>query len=108
MPVDLTVPFRGSTAIADGLLTPGVLRGRRYRRLFPDVYAPALLEVDLALRARAAGVLVAGRGVVAGYAAAELWGASCGPPDVPIDVLLRTTTAATGCGCTGTGSLPTR
>jgi Protein of unknown function (DUF559) len=88
MPIDLTGPFRGSTAIADGLLTPGVLRGRRYRRLFPDVYAPALLEVDLALRARAAGVLVAGRGVVAGYAAAELWGASCGPPDVPIDVLL--------------------
>jgi very-short-patch-repair endonuclease len=56
--------------------------------MFPDVYAPALLEVDLALRARAAGVLVAGRGVVAGYAAAELWGASCGPADAPVDVLL--------------------
>jgi hypothetical protein len=88
MPIDLTAPFRGSTAIAEGLLTPGVLRGRRYQRLFPDVFASALLEADLALRARAAGVLVAGRGVVAGYAAAELWGASCGPPDVPIDVLL--------------------
>jgi uncharacterized protein DUF559 len=88
MPIDLSAPFRGSTAIAAGLLTPGVLRGRRYRRLFPDVYAPAVLEVDLALRARAAGVLVAGRGVVAGYAAAELWGASCGPADAPVDVLL--------------------
>ena len=88
MPIDLSAPFRGSAAVAAGLLTPGVLRGRRYRRLFPDVYAPALLEVDLALRARAAGVLVAGRGVVAGYAAAELWGASCGPSDAPVDVLL--------------------
>ena len=88
MPIDLSAPFRGSTAVANRLLTPGVLRGRRYRRLFPDVYAPALLEVDLALRARAAGVLVAGRGVVAGYAAAELWGASCGPSDTPVDVLL--------------------
>ncbi len=88
MPIDLSAPFRGATAVAAGLLTPGVLRGRRYRRLFPDVYAPALLEVDLALRARAAGVLVAGRGVVAGYAAAELWGASCGPADAPVDVLL--------------------
>ncbi len=88
MPIDLTAPFRGSTAVAAGLLTPGVLRGPRYRRLFPDVYAPAALEVDLALRARAAGVLVASRGVVAGYAAAELWGASCGPADAPVDVLL--------------------
>jgi len=88
MSIDLSAPFRGSSAVAAGLLTPGVLRGRRYRRLFPDVYAPAILEVDLALRARAAGVLVAGRGVVAGYAAAELWGASCGPADAPVDVLL--------------------
>jgi very-short-patch-repair endonuclease len=34
------------------------------------------------------GVLVAGRGVVAGYAAAELLGASSGASDAPIDVLL--------------------
>ena len=88
MPIELTAPFRGSTAVADGLLTRARLRGRGYRRLFPDVYAPAHLDVDLALRARAAGVLVAGRGVVAGYAAAELWGASCGPGDVPVDVHL--------------------
>ena len=88
MPLDLSGPFRGSAARAAGLLTVAVLRGPRYRRLFPDVYAPAELEVALALRARAAGVLVAGRGVVAGWAAAELLGASCGPPDAPVDVLL--------------------
>jgi very-short-patch-repair endonuclease len=88
MTIDLTGPFRGSAAVAAGLLTSGVLRGPRYRRVFPDVYAPAVLDPDLALRARAAGVLVAGRGVVAGYAAAELLGASCGPSDAPVDVLM--------------------
>ncbi len=85
---DLAGPFRGSTAVAAGLLTRGQLRGPRFRRLFPDVYAPAALEVDLALRARAAGLLVAGRGAVAGYAAAELWGASCAPSDEPAHVLM--------------------
>jgi Protein of unknown function (DUF559) len=88
MSIDLTAPFRGSTAVAAGLLTPGVLRGPRYRRLFPDVYVPAHLDPDLALRARGAGVLIADRGVVAGYGAAELLGASCGPADAPVDVLL--------------------
>jgi very-short-patch-repair endonuclease len=85
---DLAGPFRGSTAVAAGLVTPKMLRGRRFRRLLPDVYAPSELDPDLALRARAAGVLVAGRGAVAGYAAAELLGASCGQPDGPVDVLM--------------------
>ena len=85
---DLTTAFRGSTAVAAGLVTPAVLRGPRYQRLFPDVYASAALEPDLALRARGAGVLVAGRGVVAGLAAAELLGASCGQRGSPVDVLL--------------------
>jgi very-short-patch-repair endonuclease len=85
---DLAGPFRGSTAIASGVLTRGQLRGPRFRRLFPDIYAPAALEADLALRSRAAGLLVAGRGAVAGYAAAELWGASCAPSDEPAHVLM--------------------
>ena len=81
-------PFRGSAAVTAGLLTRGVLRGPRFQRLFPDVYAPAHLENDLLLRSRAAGVLIAGRGVVAGYSAAELLGASSGPPGAPAEVLL--------------------
>jgi hypothetical protein len=36
MAIDLNGPFRGSDALAAGLLTRGVLRGPRYRRLFPD------------------------------------------------------------------------
>jgi very-short-patch-repair endonuclease len=88
MPLDPTLPFRGSVTVAAGLITPGVLRGPRFRRLFPDVYVGARVEVDLALRARAAHLLVAGRGVVGGYAAAELLGASCGPDDAPVDLVV--------------------
>src|SRR3954451_21783619 len=85
--VDLNQPFRGSVAIADGLLTPGVLRGPRFRRLFPDVYVLAGAEVDLELLSRAAYLLVAGRGALGGHSAAELLGASCAPLGAPAEVV---------------------
>lgn len=44
--------------------------------------------MDLALRSRAAHLLVQGRGVVGGYSAAELLGASCGPRDAPAEVVV--------------------
>jgi very-short-patch-repair endonuclease len=87
--MDFTLPFRGSAAVASGLLTPGVLRGPRFTRLFPDVYVGAAVEVDLTLRARAAYLLVDGRGVIGGYAAAELLDASRGPRGAPVDVVAR-------------------
>jgi hypothetical protein len=84
----LEKPFRGSEALAAGLLTRGRLRGPGFRRLFGDVYVAADAPVDLALRSRAAHLLVAGRGVLAGYSAAEIMGASCGPDDAPAEVAL--------------------
>jgi very-short-patch-repair endonuclease len=80
--------FRGSVAVAAGAVTPKRLRGPRFQRLFPDIYAPAHLEPDLKLRSRAAALLVAGRGVLAGYSAAEVHGASCASADAPAEVLL--------------------
>lgn len=77
-------PFRGSTSG----LSAGVLRGARFRRLFTDIYVRADVEVDLKLRALAAALLVQGRGVVAGRAAAELLDASCGASDAPVDVIV--------------------
>jgi len=47
----------------------------------------AELEVTLALRSRAAYLLVAGCGAVGGWSAAELLGASCGPRDAPAEVV---------------------
>jgi hypothetical protein len=81
-------PFRGSDALVAGLLTRGRLRGPRFRRLFDDVYVAADVPVDLALRSRAAHLLAAGRGVLAGYSAAEILGASCGAADAPAEVAL--------------------
>lgn len=88
--MDLRRPFRGTRAVAAGVLTPKVLRGQRFRRLFRDVYVAADVEVDLALRSRAAYLLVEGTGVVGGYSAAELMGASCGPRDAPAEIVDRT------------------
>jgi very-short-patch-repair endonuclease len=86
--VDLRAPFRGSDAVAAGLVTEKVLRGPRFRRLFAGIYVAADVDVDLALRARAAFLLVDGHGVVGGHAAAELLGASCGPRDGPVEVVV--------------------
>lgn len=83
-----TEPFRGTAAVACGLLTPGRLRGPRFRRLFPDIYVCASVEVTLALRSRAAGLFVAGRGVLGGFSAAELLGASCAPTHAPAEVVM--------------------
>ncbi|MBO0849102.1 MAG: DUF559 domain-containing protein [Pseudonocardia sp.] len=88
-------PFRGTEALADGRLSRGRLYGPRYRRVFPDVYVPAELELDLATRSRAAYLLVRDRGgVLAGYSAAALLGADCAPPDAPAEVLVERNTRA--------------
>ncbi|WP_300007425.1 hypothetical protein [Pseudonocardia sp.] len=80
------VAFRGSLAVAAGLVTKDVLRGPRFARLFPDTYVAAERKRDLTLRSHAAYRYVEGRGVLSGYAAAELLGASCGPRDAPAEV----------------------
>ena len=72
--MDLTGAFRGSAAGAAGALGRGALAGPTYRRVFPDVYLPAGLPATLALRSRAAYLLVEPHGVLSGYSAAELLG----------------------------------
>jgi very-short-patch-repair endonuclease len=82
------VAFRGSAAVAAGLTTWTVLRGPRFLRLFPDAYitAPDDGPPDLKLRSLAAYRYVEGKGVLSGYSAAEVLGASCGPWDAPAEV----------------------
>lgn len=81
------IAFRGSLAVAAGLVTWDRLRGPRHVRLFPDVYVRVGTEPPgLELRSRAAYRLVEGRGVLSGWSAAEVLGASCGPWDAPAEV----------------------
>lgn len=82
-------PFRGSAALASGLVSYRRLHGPRYRRVFPDVYVPAELELDFATRSRAAYVLVGEQGgALAGYSAAALLGADCAPWNAPAEVVV--------------------
>lgn len=79
--------FRGSAAVAAGLVTKNQLRGPRFVRLFPDVFVTVTGHPpDLALRSHAAYRHVAGRGVLSGFSAAEVLGASCGRKDAPAEV----------------------
>lgn len=83
------LPFRGSDAVARGLVTAGALRGRRFVRLFPDIYVSTEVEIDLAVRSRAAYLLFAHcGGVLAGYSAAAVLGADCAPPGAAAEVLV--------------------
>lgn len=82
------VAFRGSTAVTAGMVTKNELRGPRFIRLFPDTYVAVRDEPpDLELRSHAAYRYVEGRGVLAGYSAAELLGASCGSRDAPAEIV---------------------
>jgi very-short-patch-repair endonuclease len=80
--------FRGSAAVAAGLTSWTVLRGPGFLRLFPDTYiaVPDDGPPDLELRSHAAYRYVEGKGVLSGYSAAEVLGASCGPWDAPAEV----------------------
>ena len=81
------IAFRGSQAVAAGLVTKARLRGPQFVRLFPDVYVRAADEQTLELRSLAAFRLLAGKGgVVSGYSAAELHGASCVRGNAPAEV----------------------
>jgi len=88
MPIDLRQPFRGTDAVAAGLVTPKVLRGPRFRRLFSGIYIRADVEITMEVRSRAAYLLLDGSGVLGGFSAAELLGASCGPLDAPAEVVV--------------------
>ena len=91
-------PFCGRDAIAAGLVTSGQLRGPGFRRVFSGIFVGAHVDVDYAMRCRAGALAVGGRGVLGGWSAAELLGASCGPPDAPVELIVCGSSAATRAG----------
>jgi hypothetical protein len=81
--------FRGSLAVRGGVVTWNQLAGPRFVRVFPDVYVRAGRQLDLATRSAAAYLLIGDRGgALAGYSAALLLGADCGPRNAPAEVVV--------------------
>ena len=66
--------FRGTDAVAQGLLTRDALRSRCRRRLLRDVHADAALPDDQRLRLAGAALFVPSDAVVSGRSAAYLLG----------------------------------
>jgi hypothetical protein len=81
--------FRGSAAVGAGLVTARRLQGPAFVRVLPDTWAARhLVPLGHADRCRAVFRWSGGRGVIAGWAAAELSGAPCAPAGAPVDVVL--------------------
>jgi hypothetical protein len=66
--------FRGSAAVAAGLLTPDQLRSTAWRQLRRDVYADADLQVDHRLLAWGVSLVAPQAAVFGGLTAVVLWG----------------------------------
>jgi very-short-patch-repair endonuclease len=87
MSINVREPFRGTEAVAVGLVTPKVLRGPRFHRLFTGIYVHAEVPITFEVRSRGAYLLLDGRGALGGFSAAELLGASCEPVGAPAEVV---------------------
>jgi hypothetical protein len=92
-------PFRGTAAVAAGLLTRNHLAGPGWQRVHRDVYVATGTQLTVEVRARAAVVLIPGA-VVSGLTAARLLGVDLGPAD---DEPVELTVAASAGGRTPVG-----
>jgi hypothetical protein len=81
--------FRGSTVVAQGLLTRKQLRSAAWRRLRQDVYADMALPVTHRLLVSAVGLVLPQGAGFTGRSAASLWGVpDVASPTDPVEVLL--------------------
>jgi len=81
------VIFRGSEAVAAGLLTAAQLRGPLVQNLFRDVYADASTEVTHPVRCEAATLILPPDAVVTGRSAASVRGVQLARRDDPVEVI---------------------
>jgi hypothetical protein len=81
--------FRGSSAVARGLLTKKQLRSSAWRRLRQDVYADAALAVTHRVQVSAVGLVLPEGAGFTGRSAATLWGVQdAASPTDPVEVVL--------------------
>ena len=79
-------PFIGSDAVRAGDVTSHQLR-TRYRSLYPDVYVARFVDPTLRTRITGAWLWSGRRAVVAGLAAAALYGASWIDDEIPVELI---------------------
>lgn len=85
------LPFRGSAAIAEGLLTRGRLAGPAWVRLFPDVYIHRDARLDHRAWCDAVALILPDGAAISGLSAAYLWGVELLPADAPVSVAVPRT-----------------
>ena len=91
-------PFRGTDAVARGLLTPDQLRSSAWVRVMRDVYVRRTLQLDPDTRIRALALLDRRQHVVCGLTAAWAYGVWRPRPGtaLPLEVTRHVTAAGTG------------
>ncbi len=82
------MPFVGAEAVHAGLLTPAMLRGPAWRRLFHGVYLDRATEPDHRTWCAAAALRLPPDAAIGGLSAAHLWGAVTIPADAPVVVVV--------------------
>jgi very-short-patch-repair endonuclease len=81
------VPFRGTSAVADGLLTPAQLRSSAWVRLLNDVYIRRGIPLDHRAWCDAVALTLPAGAAIGGLSAAYLWGVDLVPPGAPVTVV---------------------
>lgn len=86
-PTSLDTVFRGSDAVAAGLLTPAALRTDALNRIFRGIYCRSTTSVDHVLRCHAATLAVPPAAVITGRSAATVRGVRLCWPDDDVQVV---------------------
>jgi very-short-patch-repair endonuclease len=86
--VDLTGVFRGTEALAAGVVTKEQLRGPGVRRLFRDAYLPAGMRLTHQVRCEAAALLAPPEAVLTGRSAATMLGVELARPTDPVEFVV--------------------
>jgi len=84
--VPVHTPFRGSTAVAQGLITTAQLRGSAWTRLFRDVYIHASAQVDHLTLCQAVALILPPGAALSHRSAALLYGAQIVQRGQPVEV----------------------
>ena len=95
-PDELPDVFRGSAAVAQGVLTPSQLRSPRLVRIFHDVYRPASVPMTHALACRGAGLIAPASARLTGRSLATVRGLSLLKGSDPVEMVAPLPDAATG------------